>query len=471
MLWLAALNFRPRVPPRSAVQMRLECDITLVGDPSSSPTLSMYDKLMRVKPYPPECPYDAASVFTPDNNGFGLQREPTRGERDALRQLVEQKKLLGKDARVLEIVCDGGSRLPRRGPESATLHLCAASLERAKRAPGTHVLVEMEALAESLPLAAFEERQFDVVLCHGCLPFMPNPPAVLAEIFRLLTPSGSLVASWRGEGASVRLGGGGGGSGGRDVEGVDRDANSPTAYRLKSEAGTSGWQQAADDADHLYMAGSFFRYSADWERLDVHELLGAGAEGGAPPLYALQALKLSNRATMVQRAQKDLFRTHSPDYKSREASAAEAAPLPPPPPPAAAAAPVLSRVDPETSARRPLQQGLRDAKRDARRQEEDLALRVRSKRAAGSGGGGGGSDPQAMVRQRILDTIKKGIAQSASRTDLADGDKKLLEHMQMYVMETKVAEADLSAEEAAIWESMKEQYLKTAEERRGGDGQ
>ena len=57
------------------------------------------------------------------------------------------------------------------------------------------------------------------------------------------------------------------------------------------------------------------------------------------------------------------------------------------------------------------------------------------------------------------------------RTDLADGDKKLLEHMQMYVMETKVAEADLSAEEAAIWESMKEQYLKTAEERRGGDGQ
>ena len=73
-----------------------------------------------------------------------------------------------------------------------------------------------------------------------------------------------------------------------------------------------------------------------------------------------------------------------------------------------------------------------------------------------------------MVRQRILDTIKKGIAQSASRTDLADGDKKLLEHMQMYVMETKVAEADLSAEEAAIWESMKEQYLKTAEERRAG---
>ena len=304
----------------------------------------MYDKLMRVKPYPPECPYDAASVFTPDNNGFGLQREPTRGERDALRQLVEQKKLLGKDARVLEIVCDGGSRLPRRGPESTTLHLCAASLERAKRAPGTHVLVEMEALAESLPLAAFEERQFDVVLCHGCLPFMPNPPAVLAEIFRLLTPSGSLVASWRGEGASVRLGGGGGGSGGRDVEGVDRDANSPTAYRLKSEAGTSGWQQAADDADHLYMAGSFFRYSADWERLDVHELLGAGAEGGAPPLYALQALKLSNRATMVQRAQKDLFRTHSPDYKSREASAAEAAPLrrrrrrrPPPPRPSSRA--------------------------------------------------------------------------------------------------------------------------------------
>ena len=67
------------------------------------------------------------------------------------------------------------------------------------------------------------------------------------------------------------------------------------------------------------------RNDASTMRLDVHELLGAGAEGGAPPLYALQALKLSNRATMVQRAQKDLFRTHSPDYKSREASAAEVA--------------------------------------------------------------------------------------------------------------------------------------------------
>ena len=75
-----------------------------------------------------------------------------------------------------------------------------------------------------------------------------------------------------------------------------------------------------------------------------------------------------------------------------------------------------------------------------------------------------------MVRQRILDTIKKGIAQSASRTDLADGDKKLLEHMQMYVMETKMAEMNLEEEEALIWERMKEQYLENTEKKRAGGG-
>ena len=79
---------------------------------------------------------------------------------------------------------------------------------------------------------------------------------------------------------------------------------------------------------------------------------------------------------------------------------------------------------------------------------------------------GDGTDRSAEVRAKILDTIKRGIADNRGRTDLQEGERKMLEHMQLYVMETKVAEADLSAEEAAIWESMKEQYLKTAEQRR-----
>ena len=37
----------------------------------------------------------------------------------------------------------------------------------------------------------------------------------------------------------------------------------------------------------------------------------------------------------------------------------------------------------------------------------------------------------------------------------------MLEHMQLYVMETKVAETQLSDEERTMWEAMKTQYMAT----------
>jgi hypothetical protein len=70
--------------------------------------------------------------------------------------------------------------------------------------------------------------------------------------------------------------------------------------------------------------------------------------------------------------------------------------------------------------------------------------------------GGASAD---MVRQKILETIKRGIAENTARADLGDGERRMLEHMRLYVMETKVAESQLSDEEQATWEAMKSQYL------------
>lgn len=42
---------------------------------------------------------------------------------------------------------------------------------------------------------------------------------------------------------------------------------------------------------------------------------------------------------------------------------------------------------------------------------------------------------------------------------LSVGERKMLEHMKFYVMETKMAETELSVEERQIWEDMKREYL------------
>jgi len=39
------------------------------------------------------------------------------------------------------------------------------------------------------------------------------------------------------------------------------------------------------------------------------------------------------------------------------------------------------------------------------------------------------------------------------------GERKMLEHMKLYVMETKVAETELTPDERLIWEDMKSEYL------------
>mmetsp|Transcript_9318 Transcript_9318/g.28212 ORF Transcript_9318/g.28212 Transcript_9318/m.28212 type:complete len:312 (-) Transcript_9318:488-1423(-) len=79
------------------------------------------------------------------------------------------------------------------------------------------------------------------------------------------------------------------------------------------------------------------------------------------------------------------------------------------------------------------------------------------------------------VRATILETMKRGINQARNRTDLAPGEKAMLEHMKMYVMETKVAEGNLSSDELQIWNDIKAEYEKksrraTEAARRDRDG-
>ena len=68
------------------------------------------------------------------------------------------------------------------------------------------------------------------------------------------------------------------------------------------------------------------------------------------------------------------------------------------------------------------------------------------------------------MRRKILETIKRGIAANSDRTDLEEGERRMLEHMQLYVMETSVAESQLSDDEAEAWEQMKASYLRGTKE-------
>jgi len=86
--------------------------------------------------------------------------------------------------------------------------------------------------------------------------------------------------------------------------------------------------------------------------------------------------------------------------------------------------------------------------------------------AGGAGGAGGTSSER--VRATIMETMKRGITQARDRTDLAPGEKAMLEHMKMYVMETKLAEGALSADELQIWNDIKADYKSKASSSRPG---
>ena len=118
---LAALQ--PNIPPRCSPP-RLDIisgvpDIKIDGEASKE--LITFDRMLKVKPYPPACPYDGIELFH-SAEPLRLQPPPSRPIDAALRRLYRQKLGRGADV-VLEHVCDGGSRLPSSARAEGTAQL------------------------------------------------------------------------------------------------------------------------------------------------------------------------------------------------------------------------------------------------------------------------------------------------------------------------------------------------------------
>ena len=463
---LAALQ--PNIPPRCSPP-RLDIisgvpDIKIDGEASKE--LITFDRMLKVKPYPPACPYDGIELFH-SAEPLRLQPPPSRPIDAALRRLYRQKLGRGADV-VLEHVCDGGSRLPSsaRAEGTAQLHHCEASLATALRSNPRLEHATMPSLflpsngvdAPSYTLP-FGDSRFDAVVSHHCVPYTVAPLPLFAELHRVLKPSGRMLVTFE---APPPLD-----SAARWAQHATCD---PTSASL-------AWLQAADGADLLYMVGSFFFYSGGWSSIEVSEVLPHSPASPAP-LYAVTATKLTNRAITVLRAQNDKGRVRRPPPKG--------GPVPEPIPPgdatvgdlaAAAAANLPLKVDPPVVPPRKgtLQEAAQQRRKaDAGRARSSSSSNEQQRQprpVAGQKVGssarvprGDGTDRSAEVRAKILDTIKRGIADNRGRTDLQEGERKMLEHMQLYVMETKVAETQLSAEERLLWDEMKEAYIKDAKD-------
>ena len=70
----------------------------------------------------------------------------------------------------------------------------------------------------------------------------------------------------------------------------------------------------------------------------------------------------------------------------------------------------------------------------ARVEQQNAALKQRAaqikrEQLQAEGKPADGGDASANVRQKILETIKRGIADNSDRTDLQDGERRMLEHM------------------------------------------
>jgi len=378
---------------------------------------------------------------------------------------------------------------------------------------------------------------------------------LITEIFRVLKPGMCATVSWEGDGSAGMNAG--------------RGQAAEELLAFESRHATQAWVQARDAAEILYMAGSIFRYSGEWQRLRVESVTTSGRG-----VYALTGTKLTNRAFARQRAQLDIHRSRTSPSTSGGGIAAAGeihtsvawSYLPPQQQQQPALFAATSRERDSISdnrdslhpaarpKKRPAVGTRRSEKRpaagvpfsekrpavgaeksktlpDARtersetlhdaRAEKLSAVRAAHSSPAGARGTGGnlrksaliveqpptegraesqkqspegsvdlrkqsadatsegttgtrgavpngsvgdvGGTPQqppaVLVRSKILETMKRGINQARSRTDLAAGEKQLLEHMKMYVMETKFAEMNLSDDEREIWEEMKTEYV------------
>jgi SAM-dependent methyltransferase len=104
--------------------------------------------------------------------------------------LAEAAEFAGhREERVLEIGCGGGSDLlqfARHGAEAVGIDVTPEHVKLARRRVGQSARV-LRADARALP---FRDGSFDYVYSHGVLHHISEPQAVVAELLRVLRPSG-----------------------------------------------------------------------------------------------------------------------------------------------------------------------------------------------------------------------------------------------------------------------------------------
>lgn len=115
---------------------------------------------------------------------------------DKLRYLPEAVDFAGyRDRRVLEVGCGLGldlMRFARGGAQVAGIDLSAKAIELAR----TYFHQQgIEAELEVMDGCAmrFSDRSFDLVYCHGVLPYAADPVGIVGECHRVLRPGGEAI--------------------------------------------------------------------------------------------------------------------------------------------------------------------------------------------------------------------------------------------------------------------------------------
>lgn len=436
---------------------------------TGSRELLTFERLLRVKPFPSSCPYgpELFAAAAP----LALQPSVSRAVSATLRR--RYRELIGRRPHaVLEQICDAQTRLPKwaqhdgnwqlHASEDSYVAVTAADPERGLQQTPPPIL-RMPSWREgrevspsySLP---FADGSFDTLVSHGCVPYAVAPLPLFEEFRRILKPGGTLCLTFEGPPPSD------------DLRYSYLSACDPRSASL-------AWLQAADGADLLYMVSSFFFYSGGWAELEVTELLPHSPASPAP-LYQVVAKKLSNREFMVLKATNDPARRDRGPTKAAVDDASDDGakqlpalqkmrsvdqPMPQRPQGKGNGAPgktsPLEPRAPQSTAASRLQDVARASQKT---QRSPKASRPKSRPPAAAEQAPKGAvqeDASALVRRRILETIRKGIEANKERSDLEPGEQQMMDHMKMYVMETKLAESQLSTRETELWEEMKRDYL------------
>ena len=107
--------------------------------------------------------------------------------------LIGFEKWAGCD--VLDVGCGAGIdlvRLARAGARATGVELSLRSLDLARRYLGVASLDARLVQADGACLP-FEEGSFDLVLCHGVLPFAADPAGIVSECRRVIRPAGLAI--------------------------------------------------------------------------------------------------------------------------------------------------------------------------------------------------------------------------------------------------------------------------------------